>query len=123
MSYNSCEQTSKIKLQPFVYDCEDEDKNTDTKTDTVPESEASHSASSNSKLSKIPLTQKFVLCPRDFKDGYLMELLRSIRDDEIKLPVKVRSMIIFASTIRYRVRVHYEISIMISSEFPEISYL
>ncbi len=30
-----------------------------------------------------------------------MELLRSIRDNEIKLPVKVRSMIIFAATIRY----------------------
>lgn len=51
-------------------------------------------------LSKIPLTQKYILCPRDFKDGYLMELLRSIRDSDIKLPLKVRSIIIFAATIR-----------------------
>jgi len=52
-------------------------------------------------LSKIPLVQKYLMCPKDFKDGYLMELLRSIRDDDVKLPVKVRSMIVFAATIRY----------------------
>jgi ATP-dependent RNA helicase DDX49/DBP8 len=44
------------------------------------------------------LVQKFITCPRDFKDGYLMELLRKIRDE--KSPADVRSMIIFATTRR-----------------------
>lgn len=76
-------------------DDEDEESNEDKDSDrdySKPRSEP--------LLSKIPLTQKFIMCPKDFKDGYLMELLRSIRDDEVKLPVKVRSMILFAATIR-----------------------
>lgn len=44
------------------------------------------------------LIQKYIPCSRDYKDGYLMELLRSIRDDNS--PANVRSMIIFASTCR-----------------------
>lgn len=44
------------------------------------------------------VTQKYITCPRDFKDGYLMELLRSIRDENS--PPNIRSMIIFATTCR-----------------------
>jgi hypothetical protein len=80
-----------------MYDYNQDDIN-ESKEQGVTENSAHKSAVP--MLSKIPLTQKYILSPKDFKDGYLMELLRSIRDDEIKLPVKVRSMIIFAATIR-----------------------
>lgn len=89
--------------QPFIYDYQEEDEDKSKEDNKTPEDGGLETPAKSSEplLSKIPLTQKYILCPRDFKDGYLMELLRSIRDKEIKLPVQVRSMIIFAATIRW----------------------
>jgi len=44
------------------------------------------------------LTEKYILCPPDFKDGYLIELLRSIRDGDFSLSQTIRSMLLFCST-------------------------
>jgi len=44
------------------------------------------------------LTEKYILCPPDFKDGYLIELLRSIRDGDFGLSQTIRSMLLFCST-------------------------
>jgi len=88
-------------LQPFVYDYNEDGAGVQASVSKTCEKVDQAEKKMEPMLAKIPLTQKYVLCPKDFKDGYLMELLRSIRDDEIKLSVKVRSMIIFAATIRY----------------------
>jgi len=45
------------------------------------------------------VVQNFILCSPDFKDGYLIDLIKKIRDKE--LMSHVRSIIIFASTCRY----------------------
>lgn len=77
-----------LLFKPFMYNYQVEDEGTrQGNQETEPP-----------LLSKQNLCQKFITCPSDFKDGYLMELLRSMRDDNS--PPDIRSMIIFASTCR-----------------------
>lgn len=82
-------------MQPFVYNYQDEDG---PGTKTLIETEDIGDESLKPLLWQQNVTQKYITCPRDFKDGYLMELLRSIRDDNS--PPNIRSMIIFATTCR-----------------------
>jgi ATP-dependent RNA helicase DDX49/DBP8 len=46
------------------------------------------------------LLQRVVPCPVDFKDGYLIEILRSVRDGEFAISKTIGSTIIFATTNR-----------------------
>ncbi|CAL8115288.1 unnamed protein product [Orchesella dallaii] len=82
--------------EPFIYNYQEE-----TDCNKVQEKKATAESSDESSrplLWKQNLVQKFVTCPRDFKDGYLMELLGSIKHDNS--PPNIRSMIIFATTCR-----------------------
>jgi len=66
-----------ISLQQFIYDCKAGNP-------------------FRCVLDSPNLDQFYVLCPPDYKDGYLMEILRMIKDEEFTVPI--RSMIIFAGT-------------------------
>ncbi|ODM95425.1 putative ATP-dependent RNA helicase DDX49 [Orchesella cincta] len=79
--------------EPFIYNYQDEPHLLTKLEETELTDEPSRPL-----LWKQNLVQKFVTCPRDFKDGYLMELLRSIQSDNS--PPNIRSMIIFATTCR-----------------------
>ncbi|ODN03944.1 putative ATP-dependent RNA helicase Dbp45A [Orchesella cincta] len=82
--------------EPFIYNYQDE-----TDESKVQRKNATAEVTdepSRPLLWKQNLVQKFVTCPRDFIDGYLMELLKSIQADNS--PPNIRSMIIFVTTCR-----------------------